>query len=71
MRNKVTEITEVPRVISIPDGTYWGTWGGNIIDMTCFGKAYKLTTEVGVRGFDIKVAIEIKDGVATFETIDN
>lgn len=32
-------------------------------------KTYELETEEGVRGFDIKVAIRIENGIATFDEI--
>jgi hypothetical protein len=35
------------------------------------GKTYELETEEGVRGAGFKVAVTIKDGVATFEELKN
>lgn len=70
--SKILEIREkVPQIAMLPDGAYFGTWGGNIIDVSYKGKNYELTTEEGVRGFDIKVVVNIKDGVATFNEIKN
>lgn len=50
---------------------YYGIWGGCIIDVTYKNKQYELETEEGVRGIDIKVIVGIKDGVATFDIINN
>ncbi len=72
MRNKVKSITEkVPQVTTLPDGLYDGVWGGYIIEMLYNGKKYDLTTEEGVRGINIKVVVQVENGVATFDTITN
>ena len=72
MKNKVTSITEkLPQPAQLPDGLYNGIWGGYVIELTHNGKKYELNTEEGVRGINIKVVVEIKDGVATFETVQN
>ena len=70
MQHKVKSITEkVPQVTTLPDGLYYGTWGGYVVDIDYKGKKYELATEEGVRGIGIKVVVEIKDGVATFDTV--
>lgn len=70
--SKILEIREkVPKVTTLPDGLYNGTWGGYVIELTYLGKTYELTTEEGVRGMNIKVVVTIKDGVATFNEIKN
>jgi hypothetical protein len=46
-------------------------WGGYSIDVMYKSKAYELETEEGVRGMGIKVIVEVKDGVATFEEVNN
>lgn len=70
MKNKVKSITEkVPQVTTLPDGQYEGLWGGYIIEIGSNGKEYELTTEEGVKGMNIKVIVEIKDGEATFEEV--
>lgn len=72
MKNKITEITEkLPKSSTLEDGFYTGYWGGYVITVQHNSKQYELKTEEGVRGFNIKVAIEIKDGIATFDTIKN
>ena len=72
MKNKITSITEkVPQVTILPDGLYYGTWGGSVIDITYKEKKYELITEEGVRGSGFKVAVEIKDGVATFDSVQS
>ncbi len=69
---KIVKITEkIPRETTLEDGIYTGTWGGYIIELTYKSKTYELTTEEGVRGVVFKVVIEVKDGVATFETTKN
>jgi hypothetical protein len=70
--NKILEIREkVPQIAMLPDGAYFGTWGGNVIDVSYKGKNYELTTEVGVKGMGYKVVVTVKDGVATFDEIKN
>jgi hypothetical protein len=70
MKNKIKSITEkVPQVTTLPDGYYNGIWGGYVIEINHNRKTYYLETEEGVRGMGIKVIVEIKDGVATFDLI--
>ena len=70
--SKILEIREkVPQIAMLPDGAYFGTWGGNIIDVSYNGKNYELTTEEGVRGMGIKVVVNVNDGVATFNEFKN
>lgn len=72
MKNKVTSITErVPQPVIIPDGLYNGTWSGHVIDVKIEGKSYALATEMGVKGINIKVVVEVKDGEATFDLSRN
>ena len=72
MKNKITAITEkLPIDTSIPDGLYNGVWGGYAIELRMNGKTYELTTEKGVKGIGIKVIVEVKDGIATFQEINN
>jgi hypothetical protein len=72
MRNKIKSIKEkVPQVTTLPDGYYNGIWGGYSIDVNFKSKNYELETEEGVRGMGIKVIVEVKDGVATFEEINS
>jgi hypothetical protein len=72
MSNKILSISEkVPKVATLPDGLYLGTWGGYVIEINYKGKNYELTTEEGVRGVGYKVVVNIKDGVATFDEIKN
>lgn len=70
MKNKVISITEkIPQITTLPNGFYNGLWGGDVIEIKSEGKYYQLKTEEGVRGMNIKVIVEIKDGVATFDTV--
>lgn len=72
MRNKITSITKkVPKTTTLPDGLYNGTWGGYVIEINYKGDTYELATEEGVRGINIKVVVEIKDGEPTFDTVNS
>lgn len=69
---KILGITEkVPQATMLPDGLYNGVWGGSVIDVRYKNKNYELETEDGVRGFDIKVVVNITDGIATFNEVKN
>ena len=69
---RILEIKEkVPQTTTLPDGSYFGIWGGSVIELDYKGKTYELTTEEGVRGIGYKVVVNIKDGVATFTEIKN
>lgn len=69
---KILKITEkVPEIAMLPDGAYFGIWGGSVIELSYKGKTYELTTEEGVRGVGYKVVVNVKDGVATFNEIKN
>ena len=70
MENRIVSIVEkVPQIAVLPDGYYTGIWGGYIIELSYKDKRYELRTENGVRGVGIKVVVQIKDGVATFEEL--
>lgn len=70
--NKITKITEkLPQPATIPDGIYQGIWGGYKIEVKIKDKTYEMTTEEGVRGINVPVIITIKDGEATFVTLNN
>lgn len=72
MRNKIKSITEkVPKVTTLSDGLYYGTWGGYVIEVTSKGKTYELETDEGVRGMGIKVVVEVKEGIATFDEVQS
>ena len=72
MSNKILSFKEkVPTITTLPDGVYSGIWGGFVIDVNYKGKTYELITEVGVKGFGIKVIVNIKDGDATFTELKN
>lgn len=71
MKNKIISITEKPIEATLPDGYYIGFWSSNIIELSYNGRDYILDTNEGVRGINVKVVIEIKDGIATFnETLN-
>lgn len=69
-RVKVVE-EKLMQITVLPDGIYNGVWSGNVIDLKVGIKEYELTTEIGVKGINIKVIIEVKNGIATFDTIKN
>lgn len=56
---------------TLPDGIYVGTQGGSEIELYYSGTYYLLTTDVGVRGINLKVIVTIKDGIATYELLKN
>jgi hypothetical protein len=69
---KILEIKEkVPQTAILPDGMYIGLWSGNIITVVYNGKTFELTTEEGVRGVNYKVVVSIKDGIPTFNKLNN
>lgn len=69
---KILSIEEkAPKATTLPDGIYFGTWGGSVIEVHYDKKIYQLTTEGGVRGFGFRVVVTIKDGIATFEGLKN
>jgi len=72
MSNEILSITEKrPVETTLPDGVYFGIWGGYVIELNYNQKTYELTTKEGVRGIDIKVIVTIKDGKVTFTTTKN
>jgi len=72
MRNSIESITEkTPTPSTLPDGFYVGTWGGYVITVQYKEKTYELKTKEGVRGVNIRVVIEVKDGIATFEEVNS
>lgn len=70
MKNIIKTITEIIPHTTLPDGYYNGLWSGYVIEVKFNGKIYELTTEVGVKGINIKVIIEIENGVATFDLVN-
>ena len=51
MSYKVKSITEkVPQLTTLPDGLYYGTQGGYVIEIAYNGKTYVLETVEGIRG---------------------
>jgi len=70
MKNKVKSITEkVPQVTTLPDGLYNGIWCGYVIEVNSEGKRFELETEMGVKGINIKVVVEVENGEATFDVV--
>lgn len=67
----LTIIEKQPVVTTLPDGIYFGKWGGYVITLNYKEKTYELATEIGVKGMNISVVVTIKDGVATFEEVKN
>jgi hypothetical protein len=69
---KIVAIREKrPVETTLPDGMYMGSWGGYVIEVNYGNKIYELETEEGVRGIGFKVVVTIKDGVATFQDLNN
>jgi hypothetical protein len=48
-----------------PDGLYEGVWGGYTVEMTVMGCLVTFQTNNGVRGMNVPVYVQVKDGVAT------
>jgi len=72
MENRIISITEkVPQKASLPDGYYNGTWGGSIIEVCYQGRIFELETQEGIRGSDVKVVVEVKNGIATFDRLQS
>lgn len=72
MDNKIKSIKErLPQVATLDDGYYNGIWGGNVIVVEHQKRTFELETEEGIRGIGVKVIVLVKDGVATFEEINN
>ena len=70
MRNKVISVLKkVPKETTLPDGLYNGTWGGYVIELKYNNDTYELVTEDGVRGINIPVIVEIREGEVTFDTV--
>lgn len=67
---KILSIKEsVPKVTTLPDGYYIGTWGGYTITVNYKDKSYELQTDEGVRGVGFRVIVNIVDGEATFNEL--
>lgn len=49
--------------VELVDGSYSGIWGGSIV--TVKGNGYRFETEIVVKGINIPVSVEVKDGEAT------
>ena len=62
---------KMPERTVLPDGVYIGTWGGCIIQLEYKGRTFELTTEVEVKGRGYSVVVNIIDGVATFNEVNN
>jgi len=72
MKHKIKSIKEkVPQLTTLPDGLYNGVWGGYVIEVKYKDKTFELETEEGVRGMDIKVVVEVKDGVPSFDEVNS
>lgn len=58
--------TKSMNTLGIKDGTYKGKWGGYVVEFVNEAdyEGFYFTTKDGVRGFDIPVTIEVKDGHA-------
>ena len=65
-----TEI-KVPKEVTLPDGVYTGTWGGNQIEVKYKDEYYLLTTDIGVRGVGLKVVVHKGPEGFWFNSIKN
>jgi len=66
-------IEEIPTedLNPLPNGTYIGTWGGNQISVDYKGVLYRYETVNGVRGFNYKVSVTIKDDDISYQQLKN
>jgi len=70
MKRKIISITKkIPVPVVLPDGFYNGVYGGDIIAINYEGEDYELIAAEGIRGFNFKVVVEIKDGNMSFEVL--
>ena len=71
MENKIISIVEkIPRPAKLSDGCYIGYWCSRKITIQKEDKYYELETEGGPRSRE-RVVVTIKDGVGTFEELNN
>ena len=54
--------TKSKNKVELIDGSYKGIWGGYIV--VIMGNGYTFETEIGVKGINIPVTVEVKDGEA-------
>lgn len=53
-----------------PDGKYEGLWGGYVLKWEHDGKEVDCILKLGVRGINIPVSFEIKNGVVDEQSIE-
>lgn len=51
--------------MNIPNGSYPALWSAYVVEVKVKGELVKLSTTIGVRGFDIPVTASYTDGVWT------
>jgi hypothetical protein len=72
MNNTILAIREkVPQSATLPDGYYYGIWGGYIIVVDYNGKKYELEVMEGVRGVGFRVVVLINGDVMEYHQLKN
>ncbi len=59
--------SEFRGIVTVPDGSYPGKWGGYVVRFDVDGKEITFSTDVGVRGMSIPVTVVVKDNKAEVE----
>ncbi len=61
-----TEIVECEVKRRLPEGVYYGYWGGWEVKVNHDGEEWFMKTKTGIRGFGVPVAVTVPDkGVIT------
>jgi hypothetical protein len=72
MNNKILAIREkVPQPTTLPDGYYYGLWGGYTIEVDYKGKIYELEVREGVKGIGFKVVVIINGNEMEYHQLKN
>jgi len=72
MNNKILAIREtVPQPTTLPDGYYYGIWGGYVIEVNYKEKTYELEVREGVRGVGIRVVVLINGDAMEYYELKN
>jgi hypothetical protein len=72
MNGEITEIKiKQPKNSELPEGYYLGALGAYTITIYYKEHEYALKVKEGIRGFNQRVVVHIKDGVGTYEYLNN
>lgn len=62
-----SKIRTISRQAIPPDGTYSGTWGGNVVTFEADGVVYSATAEDAIRTPAARCVVAVSGGVAKAE----